>query len=93
MPISPPISRLALALLRSDAIRLVQKITGHHFKDQQLPWEAMQAYRNDHFPYRNGRLAHVGDAVLKLILIDDGFRRGLSPGEQYLCNYNIPHPS
>ncbi len=93
MPVFPPMSRIALALRRNDAVRLVQNITGHHFKDQKLSWEAMQAYRSDSFPYRNNQLAHVGDAVLKLALIDDGFHRGLSPGEQYLYNYEITYPS
>lgn len=81
MLVSPPMSRIALALLKADAIQGVQQLVQYRFKNQELPWQAVQAHRSLSFPLRNQPLAHVGDSVLRLALVEDGFHRGLSPGE------------
>ncbi len=82
MLISPPTSRIALALLKVDATHKVQHFVQYRFKDKELLWQAVQTHRSDNFPYANQPLAYVGDAVLRFALAADGDEQGLTIGKQ-----------
>jgi len=81
MPIFPPMSRIALALLKVDAVQKVQHFVRYRFKDKELPWQAVQAHPSESFPHGNQHLAYTGDAVLKFALTVDGEEKGLTMGK------------
>ncbi|MCJ1279640.1 hypothetical protein MMC21_007464 [Puttea exsequens] len=61
-------------------IHALENIIGHRFNDPTILWEALQAAGSGlqsvgtrHFADGNKRLALLGDAVLKLALIDDWY--------------------
>lgn len=81
MPVFPPMSRIALALLKVDAVQRVQHLVQYRFQDKELPWQAVQAHRSGRFPHGNLHLAYIGDAVLKFALTVDGEEQGLTVGK------------
>jgi len=59
---------------RSVMLGLAQVRTGYTFESEELLWEALQAPGSNTqslYPDGNRRLAMVGDAVLKLVLLED----------------------
>ncbi|EON64602.1 hypothetical protein W97_03835 [Coniosporium apollinis CBS 100218] len=72
---------------RTQRIEGCQAVLGYDFNDSDLLWEALQAAGSPVFavgrrflPDGNKRLAILGDAVLKLILIRDGYVHDESRG-------------
>ena len=70
--------------------RGVEDIIGYSFNDPLILWEALQAAGSGirsagdrHFADGNKRLAMLGDAILKLVLVEDWYGsldvRGISP--------------
>jgi hypothetical protein len=74
--ISPPTdanehlkSTSEMVLYKNDAIAGAQTIIGHTFTNSELCWEALQAKAAGGYTEGNKRLALVGDAVLRLLII------------------------
>lgn len=68
-------------------IKAVEAIIGHNFHDPSLLWEALQGAGSGVYqagtrevPDGNKRLALIGDATQKLILVTDGYSLGKSKG-------------
>ena len=65
-----------------EKLKKCQDIIQYRFSDPNLLWEALQA-RGSNVQYLNGRslkegnqqLALIGDAVLKLVLVNDAYDR------------------
>ncbi len=65
----------------AEMISAVETLIGYHFKDSTLLVEAFQAPGVfGALPDGNKRLALLGDAALKLVLISDWFQEGHSRG-------------
>lgn len=57
---------------KQQAITAVQNILQYIFEDQQLLWLALQAAGSGIGPTDgNKKLAMIGDAVMKLVILDD----------------------
>ena len=70
----------SMALIKNEAIIAVEEIIGYSFNDANCLWEALQAPGSGVFqaghraiPEGNKRLALVGDAAIKKIIVDDWF--------------------
>ena len=84
---------------KSEALREVQVIINYHCHDTHFLWEALQAC--DTYcdctgmlipPDGNERLTVVGDAALKLALMEDWYHTGLIKGRAALVSHQCkPH--
>lgn len=63
----------------STAKALVTRVTGYHFQDDALLMEAIDT-TGMRTPQSNQRLAILGDAVLKHVLVDDWYPSGTPKG-------------
>ena len=73
----PPLSRIAKALFKADAMHGVQEIIKYRFQNRALLWTALQAHRSPNFPDRNEDLAQIGDAIVRLIALNAARNRGI----------------
>lgn len=70
---------------KADTLQAVEAILAYHFTDPTLLWTALQA-AGSIYPgevvIKDGskRLAILGDAVLKLVLVEDWYRSGAAKG-------------
>lgn len=72
---------------RQDAmVQAAESIIHYSFSDKELLWEALQAAGSNMsfcYPEGNKRLAMIGDAVLKLVVLEDLRATGLQRGKYY----------
>ena len=76
-------------------VAAVEELTGYHFCDADMAHEALTAAgvvlscHNDDPPqvgsHGNKRLALVGDALIRLVVVDNWFPSGTSPGVCLYC--------
>ncbi|KFY31782.1 hypothetical protein V493_00802 [Pseudogymnoascus sp. VKM F-4281 (FW-2241)] len=55
-------------------VRAAEDVIDYSFIDKELPWEAIQAAGSNmafRYPEGNKRLAMIGDAVVKLVVLED----------------------
>lgn len=55
-------------------VSAAEDVIDYSFIDKELPWEAIQAAGSNmafRYPEGNKRLAMIGDAVVKLVVLED----------------------
>jgi dsRNA-specific ribonuclease len=71
-----------MATYKADALADAQMMISYNFTNTELCWEALQAKAAGGYAEGNKRLALVGDAVLRLLIIKSWYTTGDRTGKQ-----------
>jgi dsRNA-specific ribonuclease len=78
-------------IARAAKIRSLEVAIGHVFSDKSLAWKSLLAAGITGESVQDGNkvLAHTGDVLLKLVIVEDMSKRGIERGLSYRSGRNI----